>query len=407
MNEPLDDEFEARVRRAFHGIDDPPVAPALLSTVDRLRSQPRRGRSRAPLGRQIASVLAGVAAVAVLAVILTTSLDSGKRPSASAMSSASSAPSRSESPAPISTSGASVARQAWSGTFVPAAFATIDAGHSVVVGATGFGVGQGVVGLSSDGGLSWSLMRLSSPPLDGVAATGSTIWATVDCQPTSTSTCAATLLASTNMGDSWNVRSSEPVRSPVLIDPLHVWALGSGGAQGQPSVLETLDGGATWNERPSPCGGATPSAQVVEFISSSIGWIGCVGDAGAGSEAKAIVETKDGGRSWATLSSIAFDGSTPVGTIPGSRALVGLAMANATTGWLWTTGALFQTVDGGRIWTVSGFADASGATTVKAATRSGASSGYVLIEDSAGQRMRLLHTSDAGRHWTPLFAWPL
>ncbi len=94
-----------------------------------------------------------------------------------------------------------------------------------------------------------------------------------------------------------------------------------------------------------------PAARAVSFATASDGWVACSGVLSAGSGAKAIVRTADGGGRWTTVAPVdPFRSSGPpnVGAIPEDDYISGVAMASATAGFAWEArGGLLRTSDRG------------------------------------------------------------
>ncbi len=121
-------------------------------------------------------------------------------------------------------------------------------------------------------------------------------------------------------------------------------------------LLQTTDGGQTWQSRSLPVGAA------VRFSSDMTGW---VAGGPAGDE---LYRTDDGGRTW-TLVTLNHDAARWFTDLP--------AFVNETTGWLPVTVAdgaesrvlVYATRDGGLTWTLAQTAPLAGEPTMKASLR--------------------------------------
>ena len=151
-----------------------------------------------------------------------------------------------------------------------------------------------------------------------------------------------TLVRSTSGGTDWRTIASLPTFRPVAL-------LNTAGAGGTPvfwalggrALLRSTDGGAQWAQvLPAP----VPTA-AIQFLTANEGWgVGTLFDPGA------ILETIDGGRTWSVVFSV-----------PGA-ALSDISFPNSSNGWVagatqpWDPqsgqGLLWRTTDGGQSWSV-------------------------------------------------------
>ena len=307
-----DDGFEERLRAAFELSRQPQMPPAIRGTVDGFNAHVPLA-ARRPWRRR-AGIAALLGAAALIVAIAALSLSSGTAPHPSPSDSAVStvAPSGASNPTPVSTLGpvatpGPVSIEPWSGSFVPAALASADVSHLVLVGATGDGVGDGVVATSDDGGRGWRVQRLGVPPIDGVTAVGATIWATTACPAGASIDCQSGFIVSADRGASWRLTSVTGLWHPALMDGSRGWAVSPGGDLRLPStVLATVDGGTTWTRSPAPCRTTAPAALAVTFVSTSTGWTACVGDSRPAHRRKScsIQPTEAARGPWSRLSAL-------------------------------------------------------------------------------------------------------
>ncbi|MCL8208205.1 MAG: hypothetical protein K6V97_09075 [Actinomycetia bacterium] len=198
---------------------------------------------------------------------------------------------------------------------------------------------------------------------------------------------------------------SDTVTALAFPTPSVGYALARPPAGGPPenhTLLRTADGGRTW----------TPvfrgAVVQVQFLSANQGYALALG-----SPAPALLATRDGGRSW-----------TAVGVLPATNGVVDARMAwsDPRVGWVLLASepgagsqakVLYRTVDGGRTWTLAAASGPmAGMTTARP---SGAGTlpmgGYVsglAVFDARDARIALARggawaTADGGRTWTPVW----
>lgn len=247
----------------------------------------------------------------------------------------------------------------------PAAFTAID----FLNAQDGWVSGDGTVGLTVDGGATWSwhaLPSLTPESLSFVDARQGYIAAATDaCFQGSKQAqqCATVLLHTADGGATW-IRPEAAACGDLCgagrveaMDPAHAWALvgcRQGGVVGQPckALLVTSDGGTHWAPVTLP-GGVTSTD--FDFVTATRGWVvGVRCPVGASAPAvcpTAIEHTSDGGRTW--------QADAPPDALAGGG---NLSFADAENGWLvpaprdyctmggcWV--APYATTDGGRTWT--------------------------------------------------------
>jgi len=271
-------------------------------------------------------------------------------------------------------------------------------------GRNGWAVGaQGTVVATSNAGGNWATVTSgSTSDLNSVWFTSSsTGWIVGD---------AGVVLKSVNGGATWsrmlNVFASEHLMCVRFADENHGWIVGSGGV-----VIRTADGGASWT-RIHPTGVTLNS---VAFSDTTNGW--AVGNSGI------ILGTHDGGRAWylvqpsvtgqalkgawRTSNEVAWVvGSTgaklrtaatadslswSAGTFGASFDMRALVFVDANTGYAAGAnggGVVFQTLDGGNVWTQQPANSGQGLNGVWFAD--------VLRGWAVGDLGRIVHTSNGG-----------
>lgn len=188
----------------------------------------------------------------------------------------------------------------------------------------------------------------------------------------------------------------------------------SAGGGGSPLILYgTSDAGTTWKLREDPCRFAVPGsgADPMAAVGVATVWLGCAGEPGAGSQAKAIYTSTDAGRTWKLAGSSGPAGAGPParGTVPLAGYLQQLVVTSPTVAWMaLARGTLMVTRDGGRTWEAAIpsalLAGSSGAAAVAFA---GPTSGWALagvVGEPGGSSATdvVFRTVDGGRRWAPV-----
>jgi photosystem II stability/assembly factor-like uncharacterized protein len=177
----------------------------------------------------------------------------------------------------------------------------------------------------------------------------------------------------------------------------------------------STDGGATWARYPKPCPRGFPIFEPtgISFPTATDGWLACDGGGAAGSSAKALYHTTNGGRTWKTL----FVQSLGAGGVPSGPANDLLLGGDSTlldflangTGWISTGDGLFVTHDGGLAWHLVGFDNGAGGLQIDAMDFVSANAGVVLVIEltAPANQISLERTTDAGLSWLTLTSWTL
>lgn len=238
------------------------------------------------------------------------------------------------------------------------AIAYFDADRGLLAGSTGpdGGPTSGVIWRTADGGKTWTVAARMAAAFSSLATVGGEAWAGASC-PGASGPCDPGVWSSGDGGATWEQMSTTPVTSLVFADATHGWATQLGPAPGPvigpliASLLSTADGGRTWTTHLDPCGAGIGLAVAVAFPDASHGWVGCTSN-GASTNAKGVVATQDGGKTWVLRSAVRVPGEGPsVGTIEGGDYMIGLAMRPDGTGiWWGGRGVTERTDDGGATW---------------------------------------------------------
>ncbi len=160
------------------------------------------------------------------------------------------------------------------------------------------------------------------------------------------------------------------------------------------TVGATIDPCATSMYRSGP-----PWEAGVSFtLDVSTTWQTCIGGIAAGSSAKPLFRTLDGGHSWTLVSRTTF-GATPepgVGALPSGKGASALAFQDVSDGWVGLDSPghnLYRTRDGGLSWTPA-IDDLPSAVAVMTIVFTSANEGRVETSEGAWV------TSDGGNDWT-------
>ncbi len=188
-------------------------------------------------------------------------------------------------------------------------------------------------------------------------------------------------------GKSWTTvslpsRGHPPQTNDVFFeDAKHGWVVGSSETEDsqQGLIWGTVDGGRTWSVRYS--GGDTGGPLYrVRFLTTDIGW--AVGD-------DAILKTEDTGKSWHQQ------------YVDEQKSLLfrGLEILDAKALWVYGSD-LLHSEDGGRSWTPTRIANASGRIPYLAVCFSDRRTGWAAIETSQTETA-VVKTMDGGKSWEP------
>jgi photosystem II stability/assembly factor-like uncharacterized protein len=172
-------------------------------------------------------------------------------------------------------------------------------------------------------------------------------------------------------------------------------------------LLATSDGGRTWRRRGSPCTQAIASAALIDLVTPSLGWIVCLGQPGAGNQAKAVFRTSDGGRTWRAGAAVVLWPHRNVhGGIESYGYPEGAAFARDGFGILWESrGTVYATRDGGTNWLAQPEVARPEIDFGRGAAAFPDGHALVLLGRGGGLPARLLRSDDAGRTWRLVRRW--
>ncbi|KEO81088.1 WD40/YVTN/BNR-like repeat-containing protein [Tumebacillus flagellatus] len=192
------------------------------------------------------------------------------------------------------------------------------------------------------------------------------------------------ILNTTDGGRSWNVQYSGPYEIEKLsfLNPFLGWALGHDG-EGDAGgvVMQTTDGGKHWNEVSHP-----KYVHDLHFVSETTGI------------ASGQI-THDGGKTWQVMN------------LPSEPVLGEPALGNETRGWVVTSeGNSFtvqHTIDGGKTWTKVFTRTTMEPPVTASIQATNADDAWVTIIGGTGMTQTsysVFHTADNGEHWNPVIA---
>lgn len=200
-----------------------------------------------------------------------------------------------------------------------------------------------------DGGVNWGVAYSAVGRLSNLSIVDGEAWILEDgCAQVNQPTCDWELLKSTDGGATWS-RIPVPVRGngqvpmsrPTVSDAVLL-------ADG---LFVTRDGGITWQTRPK----TPPTFEGIEetfFLTTQQGWLLVGGQPGAGSQAKELFKTTDGGMTWVHASgSLEHPGEYVPGDLSSFGYVGSVLFTSSAEGWI-TLGrvGILRSTDGGATW---------------------------------------------------------
>ena len=256
---------------------------------------------------------------------------------------------------------------------------------------------------TSNGGRTWTDTGVSGVA-GAVTPAGGTVWALQYPCPATTS-CAPRLIESVLPDGAWHPVAQQPslLAGPaallrVTASEAFITSLNPLNPQVAGMLVKTTDGGATWQALPDPCGPGTEADPLASLDGVTV-WMACAGQPGAGSQAKQLYVSANGGRSWALKASVGLTTAGP-GGLTSSGYVSKLALSSATTGFLALSRyGLAASSDGGTTWRGLGAWDGAGGN-FWALWFVDASHGWAAACDG------LHRTTDGGATWSLIGTWP-
>lgn len=270
----------------------------------------------------------------------------------------------------------------------PYAIAFWDEQHGLLAGQAGCpaACADYVIAATQDGGRHWQVVHQSLDRITNLATVHGGAWAST----------AKGLYKSEGSGKGWTLAAPGKAE-PSFIDANTGWALAAtdeNRSNVDSPIYVTQDGGKAWARINSPCGAMTPAA--ISLVSKTEGWVGCVGQPGAGQQLKVLYRTTDGGGTW-----------TQIETIGGGGYLSGLFFRPGGKGWVWRNrGGLSVTTDGAQTWNWPSItqAESKEAWDLWMVTDQ---TGYLIIRDNDARQFKLVKTTDGGQTARLITEWPI
>jgi hypothetical protein len=267
----------------------------------------------------------------------------------------------------------------------PAQFEFSDTSHGYLWGGAPSSTGTVSLWVTSDGGRAWVQAGVG-PVVSDVSAIGPDVWAVVGTCPISTTvgaTCPVGVEVSTDNGATWSSTNAVPPLSEssqvsvndqnielARITRTRAYVLSFASRAGMPDtagyLAYTPDGGRTWSARTNPCPSFFDFGEQMAASGTADVWMVCASQASAGSQAKALYRSSDGGAHWQLAAAanapvlsgsrvLAAGGGLPVRgyVTPYSLGHENLAVLTPTRAWLFPDrSGVFETADGGKTWGV-------------------------------------------------------
>ena len=145
------------------------------------------------------------------------------------------------------------------------------------------------------------------------------------------------------------------------------------------SLIVTHNGGASWSTETTPCVTEPSWAEPVGSYTSGDVWMFCNFEASAGSQPKTLYRSRDDGTTWTLESSSAGGATAAVGNLPVAGYPEQLFAESDTHAYLEDSRyALLETHDGGRTWAPA----TPPGDDITAVSITGPHSGYLLVDDN-------------------------
>lgn len=221
----------------------------------------------------------------------------------------------------------------------------------LAVGSTGGTADDGAFARSGDGGLSWTVSRAQLPALNRVAAAGTRIVVSRYCLAPSAGgepvgpapdSC---LFASDDGGSTWRDLQAGPLVDPSFVEPSYGWAhrqFPTGSA-----LFHTVDGGLSWSELDTPCPSNKPLLYQAVAAGNETGYVLCFAEATPQGQPWSLIERLASGETLTlTEGSISYGDSKDLS----DEFIQGFSIRPEGSGFIWTSGGLYKTGDGGHSW---------------------------------------------------------
>jgi photosystem II stability/assembly factor-like uncharacterized protein len=310
----------------------------------------------------------------------------------------------SASAASSSPPGPALVAEPYAGPFAPHSIAFSDSASGLIAGDSG-ATDRAVLGKTRDGGRTWTLVSLDRPGLLDVATAANRAWVVVGCAPDDPPECTPSLMRSDDGGATWHALPGVSLLAPTFRDADRGWAIDQStlSTTGRATIVATDNGGLDWRPLAAPC---PPGPQVpadIGLYPDGKGWVACAGDAGAGSQGKAVLATADDGATWQVLSFVGFQGGQ-TGRLPLGGIIQAAGILPGAEGLLGTSHGSFRTTDGGRTWLEIGLGDPE-SHVIDAVSLVAPRASFILLREFEAARETLLATDDGGATWRRVTGW--
>jgi photosystem II stability/assembly factor-like uncharacterized protein len=179
-------------------------------------------------------------------------------------------------------------------------------------------------------------------------------------------------------------------------------------------VVTTTDGGRTWTnvkstqvytKRLSANGNPT----WISFSGAKSGLLLDTSESASGAQGKALLRTRNRGKSWSIISNIFIDGKNRGNQLgPGGYADgIDVIPGHPNDAYLWESrGSLLYTSDGGKRWGISRLVKPS-EIEARGVSMLTPQNGFVLLQGMLHRDFILEDTKDGGRIWNIIYSWKL
>ena len=201
---------------------------------------------------------------------------------------------------------------------------------------------------------SWTILDADKTPMsalyDAFHLSAEVIWAVGDGIPSSQAGLGSLILKSTDGGDTWSQYDSDygnRLLGVHFVDENNGWIVGGLSWGDPPIILRTQDAGTTWSEQSHPISDEGTFFDI-EFVSATHGWIAGGHNALTVEESdRFILQTTDGGNTW---NKVAFDfgNGLPFLSVSFVDTMNGWAVGRDTEDE--TNDSYYYTTDGGVNW---------------------------------------------------------
>ena len=302
--------------------------------------------------------------------------------------------------------------------FTPGSIDFVSGSVGYLIGNYGNGqTEEGRVYKTTDAGKHWTEIYHTGVGIAAIDALGNDVWISVGAQAGSTQ---GTLMFSRDGGKSFTRLASRGLTSIDFVSPNDGYAVQAGDMFNN-KLLSTRDGGQIWKVQSLPIAKSTNgnvqafaalgSPTSVSFADKLHGILLQTGEPGAGQQPKSVLDTEDGGTSWAVVSSAGMGGNSARGQFQlgsgGYANGIDMVSGNPSTAYIWESrGPLIYTSNGGKSWEASSLTK-PGELEATSVSMLNTKDGFVLIHDMgpSGSSFILEKTTDGLQSWQPVYQW--